>query len=473
MTTASHYSRVSCAVSFAGRSPWGARVAADNPETEGNPLKTFEELGLIQPIQRALAELSYDTPTPIQAQAAPPALEGRDVLGCAQTGTGKTAAFALPILNDLGREKPKPRSRHPLALVLVPTRELAVQIGGSFAAYGKHLAFRQTLVYGGVGQGKQVQALTRGVHLVVATPGRLLDLLDQGHIRFSGLQVLVLDEVDRMLDMGFWPDLQRLVKHMPKQRQSLFFSATLPPRIKQLSKALLRHPVNVSISPDSPTVEKIEQSVVYVENGGKQALLRAVLNANDVDQALVFTKTKRGANRLTEKLIRGGVNAAAIHGNKSQQARERALTAFRSKRINVLVATDVAARGIDIDDVSHVVNFDLPNDPESYVHRIGRTGRAGSKGVAVSFCTTAERSQLRDIERLIGRSLSRANQSEPEAPSHGPSPQQNARCSKRRRKPRSRPAASAAKAEPGAKASARPKQRPPGRRSKPRLRKAL
>lgn len=433
-------------------------------------MKTFAELDLIQPLERALDELGYKTPTPIQAQAAPPALEGYDVLGCAQTGTGKTAAFALPILDILGREKPKTRPRRPLALVLAPTRELAVQIGASFAEYGKHISFRQALVYGGVGQGKQVQALTRGVHLVVATPGRLLDLLEQGHVQFGGLEVLVLDEVDRMLDMGFWPDLQRLIKHMPEQRQSLFFSATMPPRIKKLSRSLLYRPVSVSISPESPTVDRIEQSVVFVEKGGKQKLLQEVLGASDVEQTLVFTKTKRGANRLTQILVREGVNAAAIHGNKSQQARERALTAFRSKRINVLVATDVAARGIDIDDVSHVVNYDLPNEPESYVHRIGRTGRAGSQGVAVSFCTAAERSQLSDIERLIGRSLSRANQPATE-PSCRSTPQQGGHSSKRRRKSR-RKAASTHTAST-AHVSAKPKQRKPGRRSKPRLRKAL
>lgn len=445
-------------------------------KTERNTLKTFEELDLIQPLQRALTELGYKTPTPIQAQAAPPALEGRDVLGCAQTGTGKTAAFALPILDLLGYEKPKARPRRPLALVLAPTRELAVQIGASFADYGKHVAFRQTLVYGGVGQGKQVQALARGVHLVVATPGRLLDLLNQGHIELGGLEVLVLDEVDRMLDMGFWPDLQRLIKHMPKQRQSLFFSATMPPRIKELSRTLLHRPVAVSVSPESPVVDRIEQSVVFVERSGKQELLREVLGASDVDQTLVFTKTKRGANRLTEKLVRGGVNAAAIHGNKSQSARERALTAFRSKSINVLVATDVAARGIDIDDVSHVVNFDLPNEPESYVHRIGRTGRAGSEGVAVSFCTAAERSQLREIEQLIGRSLSRTNQPQSNQPQSNRPPREpqegnGTKAAKRRRKSRRRPAVGVSASD--AKASPVPRQRTSGRRSKTRLRKAL
>lgn len=445
--------------------------AAKNLKTEGISLKTFEQLDLIQPLQRALVELGYKTPTPIQAQAAPPALEGYDVLGCAQTGTGKTAAFALPILDFLGREKPKTRPRRPLALVLAPTRELAAQIGASFAEYGKHIPFRQTLVYGGVGQGQQVQALARGVHLVVATPGRLLDLHDQGHVQFGSLEILVLDEVDRMLDMGFWPDLQRLIKLMPEQRQSLFFSATMPPRIKELSRSLLHRPVSVSISPDSPTVDRIHQSVVFVEKGGKQKLLHEVLDANDVEQALVFTKTKRGANRLTEILIRDGVNAAAIHGNKSQQARERALTAFRNKQINVLVATDVAARGIDIDDVSHVVNFDLPNEPESYVHRIGRTGRAGSEGVAVSFCTAAERSQLSDIERLIGRPLSRTNQPASEAPSRRPTSQRGTHSSKRRRNPRR--AAASTQIVTTADAFVEPKQRPPGRRSRPRLRKAL
>ena len=439
------------------------REATNN---ESRPLKTFKELDLIQPLERALKELGYKTPTPIQAEAAPPALEGYDVLGCAQTGTGKTAAFALPILDIIGREKPNAEPRRPLALVLAPTRELAVQIGASFAEYGKYVSFRQTLVYGGVGQRKQVQSLARGAHLVIATPGRLLDLLEQGHVELGGLEVLALDEVDRMLDMGFWPDLQKLIKHMPEQRQSLFFSATMPPRIKQLSKKLLYRPVNVSISPDSPTVDRIEQSVTFVESKDKQKLLREILDSKDVDQVLVFTKTKRGANRLTEKLIRGGVNAAAIHGNKSQQTRERTLAAFRAKEISVLVATDVAARGIDIDAVSHVVNYDLPSEPESYVHRIGRTGRAGSEGVAVSFCTSAERSQLSGIERLIGRPLNRTNQPARDEPTR----QQGERGSKRRRKPRRKPGASPAVAT--GHGSAKPK-RPSGRRSRPRLRKAL
>lgn len=456
-------------------------------------MKTFAELDLIEPLQRALADLKYTIPTPIQAQAAPPALKGEDVLGCAQTGTGKTAAFALPILDFLGREKPKAQPKRPKALILAPTRELAVQIHDSFADYGRHVAFRQTLVYGGVSQRKQVQALSRGVHVVTATPGRLLDLLEQRHIEFNDLEMLVLDEVDRMLDMGFWPDLQRLIKRMPKERQSLFFSATMPPRIKELSKRLLYKPVHVSVSPESPVVDRIEQSVVFVERGGKQELLTTILGGEDVDQALVFTKTKRGANRLTEKLVRGGVSAAAIHGNKSQQARERALTAFRSKRINVLVATDVAARGIDIDDISHVVNFDLPNEPESYVHRIGRTGRAGGDGVAVSFCTSAERTQLNDIERLIGRSLSRVN--EPSKSGSAPSPREPQRAGdsngsrSRRRKPRRRADGAASPAKTTARTNAKSRAKTttgaaksskaqgktpqPGRRSRPRVRKAL
>jgi ATP-dependent RNA helicase RhlE len=379
-------------------------------------LKTFEELELIAPVQRALADEKYEIPTPIQAQTVPAALEGRDILGCAQTGTGKTAAFALPILNQLGQQPRKAKPNHPLVLVLAPTRELAIQIEASFATYGKHLRLRQVLVYGGVKQGNQVRALNRGAHILVATPGRLLDLMNQGYITLNQLEVFVLDEADRMLDMGFLPDLKRIISHLPDERQSLFFSATMPPKITQLSKRLLKDPVNVNVTPGTSSVQRIEQRVLFVEKAGKQSLLRQIVTADDVDRVIVFTRTKRGANVVAEKLDRSGIKAAAIHGNKSQNARQRALEAFRRKQVQVLVATDVAARGIDIDGVTHVINFDLPIEPEAYVHRIGRTGRAGAEGIALSFCSSAERGELRAIEKLIGQKVPlAAGQIEPAA----------------------------------------------------------
>ena len=378
-------------------------------------MKTFEELDLIAPLQRALADEKYETPTPIQAQTIPSALERRDVLGCAQTGTGKTAAFALPILNRLGQRNRKATPNRPFVLVLAPTRELAIQIGESFATYGRHLRLRHALVYGGVGQGNQVKTMNRGAHILVATPGRLLDLMDQGHIKLDQLEVFVLD------DMGFLPDLKRVISKLPDKRQSLFFSATMPPNIIGLSKRLLTKPVNVNVTPATTSVERIEQRVVHVERGNKQVLLQKLLAGDDVKQALVFTRTKRGANVLTERLVRKGIGATAIHGNKSQNARQRALEAFRSKQVKVLVATDVAARGIDIDGVTHVVNFDLPIEPEAYVHRIGRTGRAGAEGVALSFCTAAERGELRAIEKLIGQQVPiDTEHSLPEPPEHTP-----------------------------------------------------
>lgn len=368
-------------------------------------MKTFAELDLIEPVQRALAEEKYLTPTPIQAQTVPAGLLGRDVLGCAQTGTGKTAAFALPLLNHLGKQNRKARPNRPLVLVLAPTRELAIQIEDSFATYGRHLRLRQVLVYGGVSPGNQIRALNRGAHILVATPGRLLDLMNQGHIDLSQLEAFVLDEADRMLDMGFLPDLKRIISQLPTQRQSLFFSATMPPKIIELAKRLLTNPVNVNVTPKLTSVEKIEQQVFFVERNSKQALLRQILRGADADRALVFTKTKRGANILAGQLLRSGISSAAIHGNKSQNARQRALEAFRCNEIQVLVATDVAARGIDIDGITHVVNFDLPIEPEAYVHRIGRTGRAGAAGVALSFCSAGERGELRAIEQLIGQKV--------------------------------------------------------------------
>ena len=368
-------------------------------------MTSFQDLNLIPPLQRAIAEENYVTPTPIQAQSIPDVLAGRDLLGCAQTGTGKTAAFALPILNRLGKQNQKAQPHFPRVLVLAPTRELAIQIGDSFATYGRHLKLRYALVYGGVNQGKQVRALDRGVHVLIATPGRLLDLMNQGHVALDRLEVFVLDEADRMLDMGFLPDLKRIISALPERRQSLFFSATLPPRIIQLSQALLTNPVSVNVTPKTSSVELIEQRVLFVERGQKQALLKKILNAGEMGQTLVFTKTKRSANLLAEQLARGGVAATAIHGNKSQNARQRALEAFRQEKVQVLVATDVAARGIDIDGITHVVNFEMPHEPENYVHRIGRTGRAGATGIALSFCSASERGDLRAIERLIGKKV--------------------------------------------------------------------
>jgi ATP-dependent RNA helicase RhlE len=366
-------------------------------------LKNFKELNLIAPLQRALAEQDYLIPTPIQAKTLPAAIDGLDVLGCAQTGTGKTAAFALPILDWLGQEPTKPRPNHPQALVLAPTRELAIQIGDSFRKYGKHLPLKVSMVFGGVSERKQVRELKQGVHVLVATPGRLLDLMSQGHVRMKDLDIFVLDEADRMLDMGFLPDLKRIIKALPQKRQSLFFSATLPPKIKSLATQLLWKPVNVDVTPKTPSVEKIDQRVMMVQRSDKQSILNHILDEPNVERAIVFTKTKRGANRLSEKLERRGIKVSAIHGNKSQSARQKALIAFRNASIKVLVATDVAARGIDIDGVTHVVNFDMPTQPESYVHRIGRTGRAGAEGIAVSLCCPEERCDLKAIERLIGK----------------------------------------------------------------------
>ncbi len=373
--------------------------------TDCKKLKTFHELDLIEPLQRALADENYTLPTPIQAQTIPAAIAGQDVLGCAQTGTGKTAAFALPILNRLGQHHRKAEPNRPHVLVLAPTRELAIQIGESFATYGRHLRLRHVLVYGGVNQANQVRALNRGAHVLVATPGRLIDLMDQGFVELNQLEVFVLDEADRMLDMGFMPALKRIISELPRKRQSLFFSATMPPNIQELSQRLLTNPVRVNVTPKSTSVERIEQQLMHVERAGKLSVIRQLLESSEVDRAIVFTKTKRGANMLAEKLSRAGVHATAIHGNKSQNARQKALEAFRSKEVNVLVATDVAARGIDIDGVTHVINYDMPVEPESYVHRIGRTGRAGAAGIAISLCTSAERAELRAIEELIGKRI--------------------------------------------------------------------
>ncbi len=366
---------------------------------------TFEALPLAAPLHRTLRELGYTVPSPIQAQAIPLLLEGRDLLGCAQTGTGKTAGFALPILHAL-HENPKPlRPKSARTLVLAPTRELAVQVAKSFTTYGKNVRFRQTMIYGGVGQNPQVAAMRTGVDVLVATPGRLLDLIEQRHLDLTGVEFFVLDEVDRMLDMGFARDVNRIVAMLPKQRQSLFFSATLAPNIVQLAETILRNPARVSIQPETTTAERIEQRVAFINKEHKRHLLEQLLTeqaqAGSAKLTIVFSRTKHGANKLAKGLCAVGFQADAIHGNKSQAQREKALDRFRKGLTPVLVATDVAARGVDVKDVGLVVNFDLPNEPEAYVHRIGRTGRAGADGLSVSFCSDEELEFLRDIEKII------------------------------------------------------------------------
>jgi ATP-dependent RNA helicase RhlE len=368
---------------------------------------TFDELHLIEPIARAVREEGYTTPTPIQAQAIPHVLAGRDLLGLAQTGTGKTAAFALPILQRLAQSGRRPHGDRPIAvLILTPTRELAAQIDDSFAAYGKHLGFKHTVIFGGVGQSAQERALRSGIDILTATPGRLLDLVQQRLVHFSRLEIFVLDEADRMLDMGFIHDVRKVIALLPQKRQTLFFSATMPLEAKKLADVLLKDPAHVAVTPVSSTVEAIAQKVFFVDKGEKRSLLLHLLNDRSITRALVFTRTKHAADRVADHLRRrGNIEVDAIHGNKSQNNRERALARFKSGDSRVLVATDIAARGIDIDDVSHVVNFDLPNVPETYVHRIGRTARAGASGVALSFCDAEERAYLRDIERLTRRTI--------------------------------------------------------------------
>lgn len=369
---------------------------------KGILLNNFDDLKLIKPLRRALHEKKYTTPTPIQAQAIPPALEGNDVLGCAQTGTGKTAAFCIPLLNHLGKHTTKPKPNNPYVLIMVPTRELATQIGKNLGDYGKHLRVRRALVYGGVNQFGQVKDLKRGVEILVATPGRLIDLMNQGHIELDQLKMFVLDEVDRMLDMGFLPDIKRIISELPEERQSLFFSATLSSHIQSLADQLLESPVKVTIKPEERKIDQIQQKMLHLTPPQKQPVLFNLLDQEGVERTLIFTKTKRGAEKLSKQLNANDFKAAAIHGDKTQKQRERSLDAFRRRRVDILVATDVAARGIDITGITHVFNYDLPMEAESYVHRIGRTGRAGSSGDAISFCTSEEMRLLRDIERLIG-----------------------------------------------------------------------
>ncbi len=365
----------------------------------------FTDLALIEPIRRAVLLENYRQPTPIQAKAIPPLLAGRDLLGIAQTGTGKTAAFALPILQRLADAPARRAPGSVRALVLAPTRELAMQISESFRAYGRFLPLRHAVIFGGVGQQRQVAALATGIDVLVATPGRLLDLLAQGCLRLDGVSVFVLDEADRMLDIGFIRPIRRIIAALPKVRQSLCFSATMSADVADLCKDILRDPLRVEVTPVASTAERIDQRVFFVEAAQKRALLSSLLRDGAIGRALVFTRTKHGANRVADQLARGGIRADAIHGNKSQSARQRAIGDFRDGKLRVLVATDIAARGIDIDGITHVINFELPNVPETYVHRIGRTARAGAAGIAISFCDREERPYLRDIERLTRQSL--------------------------------------------------------------------
>ncbi|MBC7981058.1 MAG: DEAD/DEAH box helicase [Armatimonadetes bacterium] len=368
-------------------------------------------MALATPLQQVLTELEYLTPSPVQAQAIPLLLEGRDLLGCAQTGTGKTASFALPILDAIHRSPQNTRTRQCRCLVLAPTRELAGQVSKSFTTYGKNIRFRQTMIYGGVGQNPQVSAMRSGVDILVATPGRLLDLIDQRHVDLSAVEFFVLDEVDRMLDMGFLRDVKRIVAMLPQRRQSLFFSATLAPNIVSLAETILKNPARVTITPEVTTAERIEQQLCFVDRGNKMYLLEQLLEkqgqATSAKLTIVFNRTKHGANKLAKALSMAGFESEAIHGNKSQAQREKALARFKQGIVPVLVATDVAARGVDVKDVGLVVNYDLPNEPEAYVHRIGRTGRAGADGLAVSFCAEDEIDFLRDIEKIIKTAIPR------------------------------------------------------------------
>lgn len=411
---------------------------------------SFHEMRLSEPIVRAVSADGYETPTPIQAHAIPEALNGRDILGCAQTGTGKTCAFALPILHRLSENAPaedsRPsgnrknrrqgmRGRLPRALVLCPTRELANQIYESFNSYGRNLHLRHTVIFGGVSQGKQVTALRNGIDVLVATPGRLLDLINQGFVDLSQIEVLVLDEADRMLDMGFINDIRRVVSLVPENRQTLFFSATVSPEIRRLADSMLDDPARIETAPESTTAESITQNVYLVERKNKPALLEFLFNRGDMGRTLIFTRTKHGADKLTKILRRAKVKAEAIHGNKSQNARTKAMDAFRAGKIPVLVATDIASRGIDVDEITHVVNYDMPIDPETYVHRIGRTARAGASGVAVSFCDRDELSTLRSIERRTDARPEVATDA-PDLTYPAPSPRQGGQSSSRHDAPR-------------------------------------
>jgi ATP-dependent RNA helicase RhlE len=366
----------------------------------------FNQLDLIPTLLEALEKEGYTTPTPIQEKGIPPILQKRDVLGCAQTGTGKTAAFSIPILQLLATNPPRQNSHKPIrCLILTPTRELAIQIDESIAAYGRFTQIKHAVIFGGVSQRAQTDTLKRGVDILVATPGRLLDLMNQGFVHLQSIEILVLDEADRMLDMGFIHDVKRILQKVPANRQTLFFSATMPPEIQTLANTILKDPVKIEVTPVSSTVEVIEQSVYFVDKGDKKNLLIHLLKDKTIESALVFTRTKHGADKVVKDLVKVSITAEAIHGNKAQNARQRALSNFKAGSTRVLIATDIAARGIDIDSLTHVINFEIPNIPETYVHRIGRTGRAGKEGVAFSFCDESEKPYLHTIQKLIGKSI--------------------------------------------------------------------
>ncbi len=365
----------------------------------------FHSLNIIEPILKSLQEEGYTTPTPIQAQAIPIVLKGTDLLGCAQTGTGKTAAFAIPILQLLSANHTNEKKRKIRSLIVTPTRELAIQIEESFKNYGRHTNLKCTVIFGGVGQKAQTDALDRGVDILVATPGRLLDLMNQGFITLKDIEIFVLDEADRMLDMGFIHDVKKLVAVLPQKRQSLFFSATMPSEIVKLANTILRNPLKVEVTPVSSTADTINQFVYFVDKGNKNALLLDILQDKNIKTVLVFTRTKHGADKVVKVLQKANIKVEAIHGNKAQNARQRALTNFKDQTTRVLVATDIAARGIDVDDLQYVINFEMPNISETYVHRIGRTGRAGAKGTAFSFCDAEEKEYLKDIEKLISKKI--------------------------------------------------------------------
>ena len=367
---------------------------------------TFKELDLLPEIQSAIDLLGYERPTPIQEQAIPFALKGQDILGCAQTGTGKTAAFSIPILQLIQQKGIEAKGRRPIqSLILTPTRELAAQIGESIRDYGKHLPLRYAVIFGGVGQGPQVDKLKRGVDILVATPGRLLDLMDQGHVDLRDVNFFVLDEADRMLDMGFIHDIKRILPKLPKKKQTLFFSATMPKAIAELAKSILVNPRSIQVNPVSSTADTIQQKVYHVLKTEKKDLIKHIIQEGNMDMVLIFTRTKRGADRLAKLLDKAKIPSAAIHGDKSQGARERALSEFKAGKKQVLVATDIAARGIDIDSLAFVINYDIPNESETYVHRIGRTGRAGASGMSISLVDIDERDYLKDIEKLIGKKV--------------------------------------------------------------------
>jgi ATP-dependent RNA helicase RhlE len=396
----------------------------------------FDQLGLIEPILKALKQEGYTTPTPIQAQSIPVALEGKDLLGLAQTGTGKTAAFAIPILQRLLDDFNPRGYRHTRSLILTPTRELAIQIADSFEAYGRFTGLKHEVIYGGVSQHNQTLALRNGTDILIATPGRLLDLMNQGYVHLDHLEIFVLDEADRMLDMGFIHDVKRVVRELPRDRQTLFFSATMPPAIAELSNSLLHQPVRVEVTPVSTTAERIDQSVYFVPKKQKLDLLIHLLEEHKIRRTLLFTRTKHGADRIARDLKKAGIRADAIHGDKSQGARQTALLNFKAGKLKVLVATDIAARGIDVDHLEHVINYELPDVPETYVHRIGRTGRAGASGIALSFCDREEMSNLRAINKLIGLKIPAVNHPfEPQPGEAQPSEQQGRPPQQQQRRP--------------------------------------